>query len=55
MFYNSFTYEVVLESKDGYEKTKIVSANNCINALHTAQELCGDGWGVKDYRLIYCC
>jgi len=50
---NIFTYEIVLVSNDGYEKTKIVSCENCISALNKAKKDCGKGWSIKNYRIIF--
>lgn len=47
-----FTYEFTLVSKEGWSKTREVSAENCISAIHKAKAECGEGWEIKDRRLV---
>lgn len=47
-----YTYEITLVNEHGVERTVEVIRPDCISAKNKAKEDFGDGWAVKDCRLV---
>ncbi len=47
-----YTYEITLVNGHGAERTVEVMHTDCISAKNKARDDFGDGWEIKDCRLV---